>query len=171
MLPVTVPQQTRERSERRFTLGSFVLIKNKKQEVLLARRADNGIWTLPGGGIEHGESPSGAAIREVREETGLIISEPTLVGICAKPTDIIYLYRTDLYTGTLQTSAETTEFGWFAKHALPKQMNPAHIDRIHACFDTEEVIEIIQRPRSMEWLINHPDIWEDLVNQTMQSYT
>jgi 8-oxo-dGTP diphosphatase len=44
-------------------------------EVLLvqisARGAHSGSWTLPGGGIDHGEPPRSAVVREVREETGL----------------------------------------------------------------------------------------------------
>ena len=46
--------------------------------LLLARVAPgytvgfDGWWTLPGGGIEHGEDPRDAAIRELEEETGLI---------------------------------------------------------------------------------------------------
>jgi 8-oxo-dGTP pyrophosphatase MutT (NUDIX family)/predicted HAD superfamily Cof-like phosphohydrolase len=35
------------------------------------RGHDSGIWTLPGGGIDHGESPRAAVVREVYEETGL----------------------------------------------------------------------------------------------------
>jgi len=44
-------------------------------EVLLtrmsARTRIEGRWTLPGGGIDHGEDPSAAVVREVLEETGL----------------------------------------------------------------------------------------------------
>lgn len=39
------------------------------------------MWTLPGGGIEFGESPESGMIREVEEETGLIVSSAGLAGI------------------------------------------------------------------------------------------
>jgi 8-oxo-dGTP diphosphatase len=39
--------------------------------VLLSRLRNSSLWTLPGGGIDHGEQPDEAAVREVHEETGL----------------------------------------------------------------------------------------------------
>lgn len=39
------------------------------------------LWSLPGGGVEAGESPVAAAIRETSEETGLLVRVDHLVGI------------------------------------------------------------------------------------------
>ncbi len=54
--------------------------------VLLARagaRSDiPGTWSLPGGGVDHGEHPEAAVVREVREETGLVgrvVGPPTIL--------------------------------------------------------------------------------------------
>ncbi|MGP3968855.1 NUDIX hydrolase [Streptomyces sp. 6N223] len=48
---------------------------------LSARTLDPGCWTVPGGGIEHGEDPYDAVIREVEEETGLEIRIERLLGL------------------------------------------------------------------------------------------
>jgi len=54
-------------------------------EVLLSRLAPKvsrlELWTLPGGGVDHGESPAAALVREVREETGLEASVGDLLGV------------------------------------------------------------------------------------------
>lgn len=50
-------------------------VVTRGREVLLTRMSDRtriaGRWTLPGGGIDHGEEPRAAIVREVHEETGL----------------------------------------------------------------------------------------------------
>jgi len=48
---------------------------------LSARAVETGRWTLPGGGVDHGESPETALVREVLEETGLTPSVRDLVGV------------------------------------------------------------------------------------------
>ena len=54
-------------------------------EVLLARLSaravETGRWTLPGGGVDHGESPETALLREVEEECGLHPTVRSLVGV------------------------------------------------------------------------------------------
>jgi 8-oxo-dGTP pyrophosphatase MutT (NUDIX family) len=49
-------------------------------EVLLVRRADDGRWTPVCGIVDPGEEPHAAAVREVREETGLLLDDAALVG-------------------------------------------------------------------------------------------
>ncbi|ODS06165.1 8-oxo-dGTP diphosphatase [Bacillus velezensis] len=50
--------------------GAFVIIQNDGRDILLVKRKDVPLWDLPGGGIEEGETPEAAAVREAFEETG-----------------------------------------------------------------------------------------------------
>lgn len=52
-------------------VSSGCAILNAEGRVLLLRRADEGVWCLPKGTLEPGETDRAAAVREVREETGL----------------------------------------------------------------------------------------------------
>ena len=62
---------------RRQRLAAYVVLRRDGRaggEVLLARIASHiheDLWTLPGGGVDHGEDPRDAAAREVHEESGL----------------------------------------------------------------------------------------------------
>ncbi len=63
-------------------------IFNEEGAALLIRRKHPpfaGSYALPGGFVEIGETVEAACIREVREETGLVISDPKLVGVYSRP--------------------------------------------------------------------------------------
>jgi ADP-ribose pyrophosphatase YjhB (NUDIX family) len=53
--------------------------------LLLIERADDGYWAMPGGMVEVGECFTEAAVREVREETGLEVAITGLVGLYSDP--------------------------------------------------------------------------------------
>ena len=59
----------------RTRLGAYSICLDDEGRILLARlsaiEVDVGAWTLPGGGIDFGEHPDAAAVRELKEETGL----------------------------------------------------------------------------------------------------
>ncbi len=65
-------------------VAAYALVR-RGDEVLLTRHSPRGprpgTWTLPGGGVEHGEPPAAAAAREVREETGLTAEVGELLGV------------------------------------------------------------------------------------------
>lgn len=61
--------------------GASVLLIDEKKRVLLQQRTDNGLWGLPGGLMEPGETIEETARREVYEETGLAVTDLRLYGI------------------------------------------------------------------------------------------
>ena len=80
-------------------------------------------YTLPGGHIESGESIVDAVIREMKEETGLIIKNPKLCGVKQFPIKggryIVFLFKTDEYDGDVISSKEG-EMHWVKKEDLSK---------------------------------------------------
>jgi 8-oxo-dGTP pyrophosphatase MutT (NUDIX family) len=74
------------------------------------------MWTLPGGGIEFGEHPEAAMVREVEEETGLIVSAVGLAGIDSFSAEvpgrafhgIRIIYRTNVVGGVLRNEGDGT---------------------------------------------------------------
>jgi 8-oxo-dGTP diphosphatase len=57
-----------------------IFFSDKQTEVLLVKRRDTPVWVLPGGGIDEGETPEEAAVREFFEETGLRVTPSRRVG-------------------------------------------------------------------------------------------
>ncbi len=66
-------------------IGAYGVCLDAERRILLCRISeptpDNGRWTLPGGGVEFGESPDAAAIREIEEESGLRGELASVAGI------------------------------------------------------------------------------------------
>ena len=108
-------------------LGCSVVIRNESGEkVLLTKRADNGQWCLPSGGVDPGESVEETIIRETYEETGLHIRVTRLVGVYSDPNKLVEYpdgnkahiialsFAAEVVGGTLGLSDETTDFGYFS---------------------------------------------------------
>ena len=78
-------------------------------------------YTFPGGHIEPGESIVQSAIREVKEETGLIMKNPRLVGVkqfwVKSCRYIVFLFSATKFSGDLRGSNEG-EVGWFTKEEM-----------------------------------------------------
>ena len=90
------------------------LVTNEENQILLVKSPWRG-WEYPGGLIEPGESFEAALKREVREESGVEIEVTGFVGICKNvERNIVNIDFTARYvSGTLTTSEESTEVGWF----------------------------------------------------------
>ena len=113
--------------------GGRVLIENKKGEILLIRRKDNGQWGFPAGGLEIGESIRESIIREAKEETGLEILELQLIGVSSDPKietvrypngdqvqNMSLVFYSNMYKGELLSiTDETVDAKFFPLSELP----------------------------------------------------
>ncbi len=72
--------------------GVAVIILNEENQVLLQKRADVGLWGIPSGHVEIGETVSETAIREVKEETNLDIEIKKLIGVYSDPNSQVFVY-------------------------------------------------------------------------------
>lgn len=117
-------------------LSGVKVVVLKDDHVLLVRRADNGLWTLPAGIIDPGEEPSMTAVREVLEETGVRCEVTELIGVgVTAPTvypngdhaqylDIVF--RAKHLSGRAQINDdENLEVGYFALDDRP-ELPPLH---------------------------------------------
>ncbi len=89
---------------------------------------------FPGGHIENGESIVDSVIREIREETGLKISNLELCGVKDWITEegtryIVFLYKTGNYSGTVKSSSEGKVF-WMPLEELRSKEPFWHMDKM-----------------------------------------
>lgn len=68
-------------------VGARAAVFDDEGRILLVERADEGTWCLPAGFCDSGEHPRETAVREVREETGLVVEPVDLVSIRAREAD------------------------------------------------------------------------------------
>ncbi len=128
---LTNPQRTRVK----ITAGAFV--ENNHDQFLLERRADNGLWGLPGGALLPGETLQATAIREIQEETGLIVRLTGFLGMYSDPKDgrivcypdngdlahiIDVIFVASIVAGDLRLSNESLELKYFTGRELPENI-------------------------------------------------
>ena len=124
-------------------LGCSAAMFDEHGRILLTRRADNGQWCLPGGGMEPGESAAEACEREVLEETGLSVRVRRLVGVYSHSDQLIVYpdggrfqivalhFEAEITRGTLELSNETSDFGYFTLQDIQGiEMFGRHKERI-----------------------------------------
>ncbi len=114
------------RFKRPMTLGVRVIAIDADGQVCLVRHTYTPGWHLPGGGVERGETCEDAALKEAREEAGLLIEQNDirLVSIHANfanfPGDHVAIFVVNKWTVTpTNTAMEIAEHGFFPLSSLP----------------------------------------------------
>ena len=102
-------------------------------------------YTLPGGHVEPGESFVNAVIREMKEETGLDIKNPRLVGVKQFPIKdgryVVIMFRTNEYSVTVMSSDEG-QMEWVESNRLSE---------INTVDDFEDLMRVINDPALTEF--------------------
>jgi mutator protein MutT len=100
-----------------------IIIRNGR--ILLEKRKNDpgrGKWSIPGGIVELGETPEQAVIREVQEETGLVVDAPELIDVVSPVTldeggkvkyhFVIVDYLLKLKSGTARAASDAEKLEW-----------------------------------------------------------
>jgi len=130
-------------------VGSCAVIFNEKRDrVLLTRRSDNGLWCLPGGKMEPGESIEECCQREVFEETGLEIRTRRLIGVYSnrdqlvvypdghKVQIVVLSFEAEVTGGNLGLSDETTAAAFDTLQEMESMpMHGRHMGRVKDAFE------------------------------------
>jgi 8-oxo-dGTP diphosphatase len=149
-----------------FSIGACAIIFDERDRVLLSHRRDLDLWNLPGGGIESGELPTEAVVRETREETGLDIVIERLVGVYGKKDrdNLVFAFTCYVVGGQLSTTGEADESRYFEVNAIPLNTSPKQIERIHDALsgDTQPVFRLQAGPSSREWVQQLQSSGEDV---------
>ena len=128
------------------------IIMDLEKGILFEKRTDNGMWCIPGGSVELGETLEEALKREVKEETSLDIYHPELLDVQSNVhviypngdevyyTDVIYLVQE--YSGELEHDEESTELKWFPVNQLPENIVPLQKEFLNQYFLKDEKVKV-----------------------------
>ena len=125
-------------------------IQDEEGRILMIRRTDNDLYSIPGGEVEPGETVTQAAVREVKEETGIDVDVVGLIGIYSNPNHVIayddgevrqefsICLRARPLGGSLKTSDESSAVVWIGQSSITSlEIHESILKRIEKGFNKE----------------------------------
>lgn len=108
------------------------VVFDSSRRVLAIQRADDHRWVPPGGVLEFDETPEQGVIREVFEETGLVVKPETLVGVYKNMRlNVVSLaFRCHVVSGVARTTDEARQVKWLTLGEARELMPEARFTRV-----------------------------------------
>jgi len=114
--------------------ATCMVVVDTEDRVLLVKRSvepKKGFWCLPGGFMELGETPEKAALRELKEETGLAGRIDMLLGVSANPSALYHTvlmvgYLVKSHSGNLIAGDDANDAAYFHYNELPEIAFESH---------------------------------------------
>lgn len=119
-------------------IGATTLVLNDKKEILLNLRSDTNTWGIPGGSMELYETIEETAIRELKEETGILADDLELITVLSgrdyyfeypngdKMCTVIVLFKVMNYSGEIKINdCESKQLKFFSFNQLPNMESRA----------------------------------------------
>lgn len=123
-------------TQKEFTVSAAAIVVNKKREVLLLDhvfRSTAG-WGIPGGFIDYGEQPEEAVRRELREETGIELSDVRLLSVRTINSHLEILFYAESDGSASVKSLEINAVRWFKISEMPENMTRIEKSAIEKLF-------------------------------------
>ncbi len=119
-------------SDPKHSVSVAAAVVDDSGRVLAVRRRDDGQWEPPGGVLELGETIEEGVVREVYEETGLVVAPDRLTGVYKNMRHkiIALVFRCRVVSGSLTTGTETVELRWMRPSEIRDHMNEAFATRL-----------------------------------------
>lgn len=137
------------------------IVGNDKNEILLVKRSDSGVWLYPTGWADVGYSATEVAVKEVHEETGIEAEPVRLVmvldglrlGFTQVPLYSVVFHLRHLGGVLKAHPLECADVGWFGEDSLPVPLANAGIWTAHAfaAVRGEPVEVLFDWPRNPIW--------------------
>lgn len=135
------------------------IVVNKEGQILLGKRADSGQWANPGGHVDDMEDFQEAALRELREEAGIVGKDPKELMAGHYHGYDSRTFLIEAFKGRVKGNGELLALQWFFPHELPwKDMTAYTRDALQKLLK-----EKLKKSKDLKWLLAEEELQKNII--------